>query len=96
MIVEPEEKRHHAIQKVNLDLKTLEETTYKALSSFFSDKESPANKSKKPLLEDIFRIARQEARYRDGEISEFDILFNSHRHPLALFSACTYHQTWPN
>ncbi|KAI1359529.1 hypothetical protein F5Y08DRAFT_76687 [Xylaria arbuscula] len=69
MIVEPEHKRHSAIRKVNLDLKTLEDLTYEALSSFFGDKDSLANKNKKPLLEDIFKIARQEARYKDNEIN---------------------------
>ncbi|KAI0526502.1 hypothetical protein F5B22DRAFT_641644 [Xylaria bambusicola] len=69
MIVEPEYRRHDAIRKVNLDLKGLEIVTYDALSAFFGDKDSPSNMSKKPLLQDIFKIARQEARYKDNEIS---------------------------
>ncbi|KAI1355836.1 hypothetical protein F5Y01DRAFT_153687 [Xylaria sp. FL0043] len=69
LIVEPEHKRHPAIRKVNLNLSTLEAVTFEALSSFFGDKDSPANKNKRPLLKDIFKIARQEARYKDNEIS---------------------------
>ncbi|KAI0911541.1 hypothetical protein F4823DRAFT_560820 [Ustulina deusta] len=69
LIVEPAYRQHHAIRKVNLNLSTLEAVTFEALSSFFSDKEKPQNKGKKPLLKDVFKIARQEARYKDNEIN---------------------------
>ncbi|KAI1426003.1 hypothetical protein F5Y12DRAFT_713658 [Xylaria sp. FL1777] len=69
MVIEPEHKQHHAIRKVNLNLTQLESFTFEALSSFFGEQGSQANWSKKPLLKDIFRIARQEARYKDNEIN---------------------------
>ncbi|KAI0424053.1 hypothetical protein F5Y09DRAFT_162991 [Xylaria sp. FL1042] len=69
MIVEPEHRRHEAIRKVELNLTTLEALTFEALSTFFGNKDTPANKNKKPLLKDVFRVARQEARYKDNEIS---------------------------
>ncbi|TGJ79427.1 hypothetical protein E0Z10_g9335 [Xylaria hypoxylon] len=69
MLVEPQHKQHHAIRKVNLNLSTLEAVTFEALSSFFNDKESRGNAIKKPLLKEVFKIARQEARYLDGEMN---------------------------
>ncbi|KAI0460446.1 hypothetical protein F5B21DRAFT_8211 [Xylaria acuta] len=66
MLVEPTHKQHPAIQKVNLDLNTLEAVTFEALSSWFNDKDTPANAEKKSLLKEIFKVAKQEARYRDG------------------------------
>ncbi len=72
-----------------MNLSTLEAVTFEALSSFFSDKEKPQNKGKKPLLKDVFKIARQEARYKDNEISKFDtfllFLLFSYCHVLLLF-----------
>ncbi|KAI0976175.1 hypothetical protein F4678DRAFT_456494 [Xylaria arbuscula] len=75
MIVEPEHKRHPALRKVNLNLATLESVTFEHLSSFFGDKNSPANKSKKPLLKDVFKVARQEARFKDHEINGMTEVF---------------------
>ncbi|GAW21802.1 hypothetical protein ANO14919_113270 [Xylariales sp. No.14919] len=69
MLVEPQHKQHQVIRKVNLTLSTLEAVTFEALSSFFNDKESRGNANKKPLLKEVFKIARQEARYKDGEIN---------------------------
>ncbi|KAI0476722.1 hypothetical protein F4859DRAFT_60023 [Xylaria cf. heliscus] len=66
MLVEPVHKQHAAIRKVNLDLNTIEAVTYEALSSWFNDKDSPANGEKKVLLKEIFKVAKLEARYRDG------------------------------
>ncbi|KAI2637306.1 hypothetical protein GGS21DRAFT_510977 [Xylaria nigripes] len=68
MLVEPHHSQHSAIRKVNLNLNTLEAVTFEALSSWFSDKDNPGNLAKKPILKEIFKVARQEARYKDGEI----------------------------
>ncbi|KAI1180383.1 hypothetical protein F4777DRAFT_598321 [Nemania sp. FL0916] len=68
LLVEPPHKQHPAIRKVDLNLDELESVTFKALSSWFSDRETPRNQSKRALLKDLFRVARLEARYRDGEI----------------------------
>ncbi|RYC63231.1 hypothetical protein CHU98_g2956 [Xylaria longipes] len=68
MLVEPLHKQHPAIRKVELDLHTLEAMTFKTLASWFNDKDFPANAEKKPLLKEIFKVAKQEARYRDGEL----------------------------
>lgn len=72
MLVEPVDKQHPAIRKVNLDLNTLEAVTFEALSSWFNDKDTPANAEKKSFLKEVFKVAKQEARYRDNELGAFD------------------------
>jgi hypothetical protein len=49
-------------------VKKLDETTNEALSSFFMDNE--ANAKKKPFLTEIFKVARLEERYKNGEIGK--------------------------
>lgn len=68
MIVEPNEKQHPSIRKMKLDVQKLKEATDEALSSFFSGKENEKNARKKPYLDEIFKIALQEQRYKHGEI----------------------------
>lgn len=68
MIVEPKEKQHPDIQKLNLNVKKLEEITTEALSAFFADKENTANIKKRPYLNEIFKVARQEERFKKEEI----------------------------
>ena len=41
-----------------------------ALSTWFADKENPANAAKQPLLKELFKLARAEERYKNGEIGE--------------------------
>jgi hypothetical protein len=48
----------------------LEDITSEALSGFFSDKECPSNAAKKPFLKEIFRVARQEERFKNDEIGK--------------------------
>ncbi|KAI0448018.1 hypothetical protein F4803DRAFT_545541 [Xylaria telfairii] len=68
LLVEPVDKQHPAIRKVNLDLNTLEKVTFEAMSSWLNDKDSPANGEKKSFLKELFKVAKQEARYRDNEL----------------------------
>lgn len=68
LVIQPEDSRHQAIQKVNLDVKKLDEITMEALSTFFTDKENPNNENKRPYLRDIFKVAKQEERFKRGEI----------------------------
>lgn len=71
MIVEPNKTQHPDIQKLNLNVKKLEEITTEALSAFFADKENPANAKKRPYLNEIFKVAKQEERFQNGEIGTF-------------------------
>ncbi|KAJ4264919.1 hypothetical protein NW762_005162 [Fusarium torreyae] len=68
MIVEPNKRQHPDIQKLNLNVKKLEEITIEALSGFFADKENPANAKKRPFLNEIFKVAKQEERFKNEEI----------------------------
>lgn len=70
MVVEPNAKQHPDIQKLNLNVRKLEEVTTEALSGFFSvaDKDNNNNARKKPFLKEIFKVAKAEERYRNGEI----------------------------
>lgn len=68
LIVEPSHKQHPDVQKSCLNVKKLEEVTAEALSSFFSDPENPGNSKKRPYLTEIFKIAKYEERYKNGEI----------------------------
>ncbi|SPO01026.1 uncharacterized protein DNG_03774 [Cephalotrichum gorgonifer] len=68
LVVEPAQKQHPDVQKSNLNVKKLEEATTEALSSFFSDPENPGNIKKRPYLDEIFKVARYEERYKNGEI----------------------------
>ncbi|KAI0180136.1 hypothetical protein GGR52DRAFT_228936 [Hypoxylon sp. FL1284] len=70
MVVEPPHKQHHSIRKLYLNVSKLEEVTNEALSSFFTDKDNPGNFSKKPYLKEIFKVAKMEERYKDGQIDE--------------------------
>lgn len=68
LVLEPNAKQHGDIQKLGLNVKKLEETTYEALSAFFMDNET--NAKKRPYLSEIFKMARQEERFKNGEIGE--------------------------
>ncbi|CAF3586605.1 unnamed protein product [Fusarium graminearum] len=68
MIVEPNQRQHPDIQKLKLNVQKLEEITIEALSGFFADKDNPANAKKRPFLNEIFKVAKQEERFKKEEI----------------------------
>lgn len=68
MVTEPNRSQHQDIQKLNINVSKLEEATFEALSGFFADTENPNNAKKKPYLKEIFRVAKYEERYKNGEI----------------------------
>lgn len=68
MISEPNHVQHKDIQKQNLNISKLEEATFEALSAFFGDAENPNNSKKKPYLKEIFKVARYQERFKNGEI----------------------------
>ena len=71
MVVEPANTQHPDIQKLGLTVKKLDEVTQEALSAFFNDEEQPGNSKKKAMLQEIFRVAKQEERFKNGEIGRF-------------------------
>lgn len=68
MITDPNHLQHKDIQKQNLNVSKLEEATFEALSAFFGDAENPNNSKKKPYLKEIFKVARYQERFKNGEI----------------------------
>jgi len=76
MIVEPPENQHPAILKMNLNVQKLEDATTEAMSAFFSDKENKANAKKKPYLDEIFKVAKHEERYKRNEIGKCCFVLN--------------------
>lgn len=68
MVMEPPSRQHPDIKKLQLNVTKLEEVTMEALGGWFADGNSPSNASKRPYLEEIFKIAKQEERFLDGLI----------------------------
>ncbi|KAI0390253.1 hypothetical protein F5Y17DRAFT_471974 [Xylariaceae sp. FL0594] len=68
LVVEPPATQHESVLRANMDLVKLEAVTFEALSVWFSDQNAPNNSKKKPILQEIFRVARQERRFKLGEI----------------------------
>ncbi|KAI0199663.1 hypothetical protein F4808DRAFT_204274 [Astrocystis sublimbata] len=68
MLVEPAGKRHPAIENIDLDLNALEKLTAESLKTFYCDKTAPANADKERYLREMFKVAKAEARYKDGEL----------------------------
>lgn len=71
MIVEPPHKQCATVQKLGLNVKKLEEVTMEAMSNFFNDKEHPENAQKRVFLKEIFKVAKAQERYKNGEIGKF-------------------------
>jgi hypothetical protein len=69
MVTRPYADQPAAIQKAGLNVKKLEEITMEAMSNWFNDKEHPKNAAKRPFLREIFKVARFQERYRNGELN---------------------------
>ncbi len=70
MVLEPNNNQHADIRPLDLNVAKLEDATMECLNSFFADKENPKNALKKPYLKEIFKVAKFEQRYRNGEIGQ--------------------------
>lgn len=70
MIVEPRPSQHVEVQRAGLNIQKLESVTNDALYAFFHDKESPNNAKKEEFLKEIFRVAKQQERFKNGEIGK--------------------------
>ncbi|KAG9239760.1 hypothetical protein BJ875DRAFT_479181 [Amylocarpus encephaloides] len=68
MVVKPQEDQHSTVRKLGLTVQKLEEVTMEAMSNWFSDKEHTENALKKPYLREVFKVAKAEARFKNGEI----------------------------
>lgn len=68
LVVQPNHNQHPDIQKLDLNVTKLEEATTEALSAFFLDKENPGNAKRKVYLKEIFKVAKAQERYLNGEV----------------------------
>jgi hypothetical protein len=68
MIVEPRERQCPSVQKLELNIETLRRVTEEAMKNWF--KESPDNAAKEVHLKEIFKVARLEERFRNGEVGK--------------------------
>ncbi|KAG0652329.1 Uncharacterized protein D0Z07_1411 [Hyphodiscus hymeniophilus] len=70
MIIEPFNSQCEAVRKSGLNVQKLEDVTMEAMSAWFNDSDHPGNLAKKPFLKEIFKVAKAEERYRNGEIDK--------------------------
>ncbi|KAL2270327.1 hypothetical protein VTJ83DRAFT_2511 [Remersonia thermophila] len=76
LIVNPEELRPASIRKLGkITVAKLETAAMEALSAWFSDPRKPQNARKRPLVKELFRVAKMEERYKMGEIDETTRVF---------------------
>lgn len=64
------ETRPESVRKLGsvITVAKLETAATEALSSWFSDPTKPRNAKKRPLLKELFRVAKMEESYKKGEI----------------------------
>jgi hypothetical protein len=70
MVILPREKQCSTVEKLGLNVKLLEEATMESLSVWFNDKDHPENGKKKVFLKEIFKVAKMQERYKNGEIGK--------------------------
>lgn len=68
MLVEPQSNQHEDIRHRGYTVKTLESITFEGLSSFLSEGNKERKNSVKESLEELFYVAKYEARYKANEI----------------------------
>lgn len=68
--MKPAKDQDPTVQKLGLNVQKLEEVTMEQMNIWFNDKEHPENAQKRPFLKEIFKIARAEERYLNGEIGK--------------------------
>jgi hypothetical protein len=78
MVTKPREKQCVTIQKLGLKARKLEEATMESMSHWFNENKHPENATKKAILEEIFKVAYVEERYRNREIGKMARLRTAH------------------
>ncbi|KAG4432279.1 hypothetical protein IFR05_012227 [Cadophora sp. M221] len=68
MTVEPVTTQHPSFQDQDLSVQKLEDVSYEALSSWFKDPENPENMFRAPLIRELFKVAKYEEKFKNGEI----------------------------
>lgn len=62
------EKQPPEWQKLGISVAKLESVAMESLSSFFDDTSKPKNARKKPILKELFKVAKMEEKYLRNEI----------------------------
>jgi hypothetical protein len=91
MIIEPRNSQCATVQKLGLNVEKLEQVTNESMKNWF--KENPDNAAKKVYLKEIFRVARLEERYKNGEVGRL-----TRTRPIrssGLTSSCRCHHLRP-
>ncbi|KAK4683127.1 hypothetical protein QC764_122405 [Podospora pseudoanserina] len=68
LITEPHHRQHPEIQEANFDIGRLESVVMETISTWFQ--EEPRNGAKRPILEEIFHVAKAEASFKAGQIDD--------------------------
>ncbi|KAL2262848.1 hypothetical protein VTK26DRAFT_9296 [Humicola hyalothermophila] len=68
MVVEPRERQHPDIQRLDVNVAKLEDVSMEALRQFFNDPAKPSNEKKRSILRELFKVAKLEEQYRRNEI----------------------------
>ncbi|KAK0669286.1 hypothetical protein QBC41DRAFT_320285 [Cercophora samala] len=72
LITEPHHRQHPEIQGINLDIGRLEAITMQTISTWFQEERRHA--AKKPILEEVFHVAKAEASLKAGNIDDQSII----------------------
>lgn len=88
LVTDPNRIQHADIKKLNINVAKLEEATWDTLSGFFADVSQPNNLKKKPFLKEIFRVAKYQERYKNGEIGGSPLLQNESHTTNADVNRC--------
>ncbi|KAJ4288324.1 hypothetical protein N0V88_007362 [Collariella sp. IMI 366227] len=68
MIVKPAEKQHPDIQGLGINVAKLETVAMESLSAWFDDHNKPRNAKKRPILKELFRVAKMQEKFMRDEI----------------------------
>ena len=68
LIIDPSTQPPGMQKLEGLTVAKMETVAFESLTVWFEDKKKPENAMKKPILKEIFKIAKMEERYKRNEI----------------------------
>jgi uncharacterized protein YggU (UPF0235/DUF167 family) len=72
LVIDPNARKEGVLAQITVQ--ELEKVTNEAMSGFFNDTKGKGNAHKKPSLKEIFKVAKQQARYKRGELSKYRLI----------------------
>ena len=93
MMVQPHDKQHPSAQKQGLNVQRMHEATLEVMTPWFNDKEHPDNAQKAVFFKEIFKVAKAEERYLNGEIGKAsdDIIWDIHADKCRCYNPNSSH-----